>query len=349
MISNRNALLAPLVVIVSESSTKGGGHVNRQLAIVEEAISRGFKVFVMGQLSALSCATFRKFGAKVLPVRAQNRILSEASKLLESIEQRNSRIAVVIDDYSLHSISEQLLSPSRMVVVFTDGQNLPYVPQLQVDSARLAQTAPASAGIFGIDAAIISRKMKALREERRSAPAGTRGTSLKFVVNFGSADYADNSFLLYGLLADLVQNSRFEIVLGPLYRGKLVDSRIKPIKNVLITPSPHSEYLSVLNEANVAIGASGLSAFERAFLGLPSLNFAVAGNQIGIAQILSRAGAALEGKYPITATALTSFMETMEDHALYQTMSAAGMNAVDGQGASRVISRIVEEAQSVEN
>lgn len=335
-----------IVVLVAESHDKGGGHVKRQVALVEEATDRGHEVFVIGQLSVASVVALKKLGANVVPVINEIECLTEALDLLSSLRSRASRKAVIVDDYGLLPHIEQLLDSCRMVVVFTDGQKTAAVPQLVVDSA-ITTTKPHSdelGTISGLDAAIIGKSFKALRHKRIQKLSNTSFTRGKIVVNFGSSDQADLSLAVHDLLKGMKPERKFEIVLGPQYNGGLASKELERTDNVSTKFGRSLGYLSALRNAGAAIGASGLSAYERAFIALPSLNVAVASNQSGIARILTQAGAAIEAELPIHAQTITNFLLALDDPEIYLGMASAGLRKLDGQGAKRVINRIEEGA-----
>lgn len=338
-------LSVEIVILVSESPTKGGGHVKRQMAVVEEAIERGHRITVIGVLSMTSSITLRKLGANVVRVVSEVEAFEHARQLLAPLMKIRSRVALIVDDYDLIQLEENLLEVCKMVVVFTDGQELKSPPQLIVDSASVTQDTEGSRRISGLKAVMIGRQFKILRDERiRNVSQMSRPK--RILVNFGGADSDDFSLTLYTLIKEVHLLQNFEIVLGPLYKGGLKDlsGTVRLESNTKFVFNRAHKYLSLLGSSEAAIGASGLSAYERAFVGLPSLNFAVAGNQKGIARILASVGAAIEGKLPIRIECLKDFFDLLDNPDKYRDMLEAGLASVDGQGVNRLITRIEEEA-----
>ena len=94
-----------------------------------------------------------------------------------------------------------------------------------------------------------------------------------------------------------------------------------------------------MTQADLAIGAAGASAFERAALGLPSILVTLADNQRGICRLMVKAGAAANGGD--LGGALASQLHDQVTHLLSdglarQRMAQAASALVDGQGAARV-------------
>jgi UDP-2,4-diacetamido-2,4,6-trideoxy-beta-L-altropyranose hydrolase len=92
--------------------------------------------------------------------------------------------------------------------------------------------------------------------------------------------------------------------------------------------------------ADIAIAAAGSTAWELAFMGLPSLLIVVADNQHQIAAPLAQSGAAINlGWHNVCtpsdiAKALKELRTSIE---MRRTMSQCGQKLVDGCGAARVV------------
>ncbi|MGH7783882.1 MAG: glycosyltransferase, partial [Candidatus Binatia bacterium] len=100
-----------------------------------------------------------------------------------------------------------------------------------------------------------------------------------------------------------------------------------------------SDMRQLMTEADLAVGAAGASAFERAVLGLPSIIVIAAENQRGLADLLIDAGAATYCGY------LNSGMKNRLSNAARVLvgngqarfrMSRAASNLIDGQGGARI-------------
>jgi spore coat polysaccharide biosynthesis predicted glycosyltransferase SpsG len=94
----------------------------------------------------------------------------------------------------------------------------------------------------------------------------------------------------------------------------------------------------------LAIGAGGATTWERCCLGLPSIILEIADNQAGIAQAMVDAGVALDPG-PVHsrdfAQALRVALAHADDPASLNAMSEAAAAICDGDGAGRVVMRLV--------
>ena len=157
-------------------------------------------------------------------------------------------------------------------------------------------------------AALISEEVRGLRTLRASKNQPL-STPLGFItLGYGSHEglYEKLSKALIEIGSDLSRNFRFakrEPINGESTESN--DIRIGGIGTV--------GYAEALLNFDFAIGAAGLSAYERAFLGIPSINIPLAKNQIGISRILASNGAALE--LPLTDT--RDFVADLRTHLNY--------------------------------
>jgi UDP-2,4-diacetamido-2,4,6-trideoxy-beta-L-altropyranose hydrolase len=105
-----------------------------------------------------------------------------------------------------------------------------------------------------------------------------------------------------------------------------------------------SDMASRLRRADIAVGAGGISTWERCCLGLPSITLSIAENQDKGAQELGAVGATLylgraaEADVTTIQAALQVLLNT---DSLRQTMAANAARLVDGLGAERVACRML--------
>ena len=98
-------------------------------------------------------------------------------------------------------------------------------------------------------------------------------------------------------------------------------------------------YPAILAEADLAIGAGGVSALERACIGLPSIIIALAQNQMRLATALAdiRIAHFIGTIDAVTLAKLAAAVEALaNDTRLRGQMSARGAEFVDGRGCARV-------------
>jgi RimJ/RimL family protein N-acetyltransferase len=150
---------------------------------------------------------------------------------------------------------------------------------------------------------------------------------------FGGTELALEALLLAGIGAAV------DVVVGS---GMPDIMRVRRLAEML---SPEAlihvdvrDMATLTHNADIAIGAGGMSALERCCLGVPSLLVTVAENQVGLAEALGRAGAvSMLGKLAsLTVGELTrSLRDLAHDAPRRRLMGEAAREITDGLGAAR--------------
>jgi len=148
--------------------------------------------------------------------------------------------------------------------------------------------------LFGPDYAVLRPEFKKYRETsliRRSDHAVK-----KILINFGGGD-PDNYIarVLRALLSiDIPDNVSISIIFGSMSKtSKEHKNLIAQFSNMIVSYGMVNNMAELLTESDLVIGAAGSSSWERCCLGVPSIIFPVAPNQVGIAKQLSKSGAAI--------------------------------------------------------
>jgi UDP-2,4-diacetamido-2,4,6-trideoxy-beta-L-altropyranose hydrolase len=105
----------------------------------------------------------------------------------------------------------------------------------------------------------------------------------------------------------------------------------------------------LMAESDLAIGAAGATSWERCCLGLPTIQIALAQNQVSIAQALSDAGVALMLRVETIAQTLPRLIDTMNSADKLCTSSVASSAVTQGNGAALVSDHIKEAKEAHEN
>lgn len=105
---------------------------------------------------------------------------------------------------------------------------------------------------------------------------------------------------------------------------------------------PGGDMQRAVEEADVAISAAGLTAYELACAGVPSVLLAVADNQLPVAVGFEQRGwaTALDARSGLRSSDLRAALGSLEDEAVRDRLAAAGPSVVDGYGADRICAAI---------
>lgn len=174
--------------------------------------------------------------------------------------------------------------------------------------------------------------------EKRAHVKQRRGPVKRILVSFGGADAESFTTKVLQLLAEINLQLQVDVVVGSQH----------PCLNQIMTICNLNGYgyhldinyiSKLMLNADIAIGAGGSSSLERCCLGLPTLVFSLADNQIEIAKNLESFGAciyvgnAVDKNLMILKKKLTHLLSNPDEISV---LSKNAYSLVDGLGTMRV-------------
>ena len=308
------------VLIRTDSSNRiGTGHVSRCLRVAIELKKRGCEVsFVCANLQGNVSSWILNSGFKVLEVGVFGQANvdpmessgpkeiqdPDATTTMGFAASLDARI-VIVDHYGLDSNWEEPLVDSGLRVISIDdldGRNhlatCVIRPGLPSHSSNDLVEIPAkSIQLSGLRYAVVSAEFC---EGRNSRAQEVDAKDLRILVYFGGVDEKNFSeravdSLLSSIARGLLAPMKVDLVLGARnsYRRAL---EIKYASNPFVQLHQFASSLApLMNKCDVAIGAGGVTAFERVAAGLPSIVFSLAANQIRVCRALDELGLAIDG------------------------------------------------------
>ena len=357
------------VVIRADASLAiGSGHVMRCLVLAEALRAAGAEVgFVCrahsGHLGSTIAA--RGFAVDLLsaaprttPIGADEPAhalwlgadpLIDASETRAVVRAQGGVDLLIVDHYGLDRRFESVLRPEvGRIAVIDDLADRPHHCDVLIDQNFGAEIPGRYAGLLpegteqllGAATAMIAPAFAAARAARPVRDGSLR----RILVFFGGVD-ADNASLLAleGIEVAGLSDIAVDVVVGGAnpHSATLADFAAARPWVTLLPPQP--TLAPLMAAADLAIGAGGVTAIERAVVGLPSLLLAIAENQVAPARGLARAGGALylgrlaEVSAADIAAALRLLARTPEALA-HMAETAAGL--CDGRGLERLVRRL---------
>lgn len=284
----------------------GAGHVMRCLALAQ----------------ALADAGARPAFVTAAPARLVRRLEDEGFPMTQPGLDQVSAMralgpdAVVLDGYGFTTETQERFRAIAPVLVVDDGARVPrYAADIILDQNAGAEDRPypTDAGtvqLLGARYVLIRRQLLEARRRPRVPAAGPA----RVLVSLGGTG-----------------DGPAERVLAALRRAR------QPVEIELADGS--GEIAELMAWAEVAVAAAGTTAWELAFMGLPSLLLVLAENQHVVARGMIEAGAAVIGEVERAGEQLNRLLE---DGSALGRMAAAGRALVDGRGAERVASALLE-------
>ncbi len=259
---------------------------------------------------------------------------------------------LIIDHYALDIQWESAMRKvTKNIMVIDDMANREHDCEILLDHNLFANTFNRYSRLVGSNTLqLLGPEYALLRKEfsdhRRSLTKNISDKK-KILISFGGVDLLNAAGRVVSLLKNEIKmqmditvvagmaNPNFECLM------KTCDGS----KNITLFRTVES-IAQLLAGTYIAVGGGGVSALERCALGIPTLIYAIAENQIKPSMELSRIGAAVYmGK--IEDMRPDAFIENIEmlvnDKGAWSKMSQEAMETVDAEGISRILSCIMEQ------
>ncbi len=323
------------------SPTIGGGHVMRCLALAETMEETGWDVTFASRPSTV----------ETLPMLAQTGYaLRQVTAALADEPDELTRLLpdgcdlLVIDNYGWDIARERdCRGWARNILVLDDVTGRNHDCDFLLDSAATdkllySNRVPGEAVVLtGPRHALVRR---AFVRQRVAAMARRRGEPVRSVlVSFGATDPFNAAAIALDALADTLPDALVTVAMSS-HAPHLETLRQRAGRKIRFALDV-TDMASLLAAADLAIGAAGGMAFERAALGLASVIVTLADNQRNLGALLASAGAVADAG-PLdagTSARLRHAISTLvEDARRRDAMADAAAALVDGRGPRRVMS-----------
>jgi UDP-2,4-diacetamido-2,4,6-trideoxy-beta-L-altropyranose hydrolase len=262
---------------------------------------------------------------------------------------------LVVDHYQLDQQWQGALRASAdRIMVIDDLANRPHDCDLLLDQNLVpgmqkryaGKVPPACRQLLGPDYALLHPAYAELHQH--TAPR--RGAIRRILVFFGGADSANltdraiDAFVAVGR-----PDMHMDVVLGASSRHReAIGQKAKEHANISLHTSLPS-LAKLMSQADLAMGAGGVTHWERLCLGLPCLVVTLSDNQLAASQELHRLGLVdLLGHHDaVDALAMTQALKARLDQGLPEEWSKRCMARVDGGGANRVRDALADTAVAI--
>lgn len=323
---------------VDASAQIGSGHFMRCLSLADALRRRG--------------ATIR-FVSHRLPTHALQMLIDRAYDAAEidgtaDAEETASALAgstfdwLVVDHYALDASWEsKLRQQARHILAIDDLADRPHDCDVLLDQnlhpdmdGRYTGKVPRSCLM------LLGPRYALLREEfQRARPqtSARTGPAARVLVSFGGADAQNHTaHAIEALLASGADLS-VDVVIGTQHAHQHdIESACR--RHRFQCHVQTRRMAELMAAADLAIGAGGITTWERCCMGVPSLVLSVAANQHAVVDEAARQGLLYAaGSASLDVPALALHLKALLDNtALREMMSRNGLGAVDGRGVERV-------------
>jgi UDP-2,4-diacetamido-2,4,6-trideoxy-beta-L-altropyranose hydrolase len=337
--------MARVVFRCDASPSIGSGHIMRCMALASIFANTGWQV------------AFAVAGETVSSVAALRQSAIERVVLDDGAESEPGELArhwpagadlLVVDHYGRDAVFERACRPwAKRIAVIDDLADRPHDADLLVDAGALSpdayrsRVAESCEVLTGPQFAIVA---PAFARARTAALARRDGRPVERVlVSFGQIDPGNVTAQALAALQAVEFDGEIDVVIGHTAQH-LVQLRAQVERGVHLHVDA-ANMPELMSAADLAIGAGGVTAWERCCLGLPSILMAVAENQRGIVSRVASAGAGIDASPAAGVTesrTASALRRLLADGTQRAAMARAAAALVDGRGCDRVLARLVK-------
>lgn len=287
-----------------------------------------------------------KIKTHILPIKAGNDAGTDADiDAVLSMAEKHAADWVILDGYCFGSRFHKAIRDRGIrLLVLDDTAHLPAYhadlvlnQNIHAEKSLYPHTDPDTRLLLGPAYILLGDAFLSHPQHQRHISDNVHN----ILVSMGGSDPRNHIPTIVNVLNRIkAPNLRLTIVAGPA-NPNIADVRAAAgASHHHVTLLRHTQAMQdLMAQADLAISASGSSAWELAYMGLPGILIAAAENQVPVGQHLMNAGAALflnpEG--PLDPEEIVSAFEKLANAPEYRReMSGLGMRLVDGKGARRV-------------
>ncbi len=354
------------VIRVDSSYEIGSGHVMRCLSLAQRLRDKNIRVcFVCLEFpgninSFIEKAGFEVHRLQLAGADRSHRIkfekgsfvteFEDAQEVVNVLKDKNADL-LVVDHYWVDFEWERRVRPhvERLMVIDDYGTRRHYCDILLDQNLYRKSDRPYEGLVphncellIGPEYALIRPQFKKARENLRKRD----GKIERILIAFGGMDHENVTTMAIKAISEYTSNGiRADVVVGAKNPHKEMVKDICKQKPNITYHCQVSEMAQLMVRSDIALGATGISAWERCCVGLPSLVITLADNQEKTAEILSKKGVVLHlgSHHNVLSEQITSaFGLLIENAEMVKEMSLKGLDLVDGSGCERIVERLLD-------
>jgi UDP-2,4-diacetamido-2,4,6-trideoxy-beta-L-altropyranose hydrolase len=335
-----------VIIRVDASNSIGTGHIMRCLTLADELTqNRGKVEFICREEPGNMINHIEKRGYEVKPLPAGIDLETDRELSQDFLGKHTETIDwLVVDHYELDARWESYMHSSvRKIMVIDDMANRPHDCDLLLDQNynetpnRYQRLVPITCTqLLGPEYALLRPQFSKAREKLRNRT----GEVKRILVFMGGADPTNQTCkVLRAIKKFNSPDIAVDTVIGVSNKHREEIENLASNMSKTICHYNVENMSELMAVADLSIGASGTTSWERCCVGLPSLVITIANNQIKIAENLGKNGIITNLGWfeDVNQSDIKSALEYLLDKPdIIRQMSIDGMRIVDTLGTERV-------------
>lgn len=348
------------------SPRTGTGHLMRCLALARALQQRGAKVsFLMREVPAALAETIEGLGFNLfrLPEGSPREAGwlgvpwdADALQTAAALKAQGNADWLVIDHYGIdYRWEERVQTTSCRILVIDDLAQVRHSCDVLLNQNLLADAQARYRSLVPETCRLLTGpRFALLREEFHACRASLHRNFdqvRNLLVFLGGADPDGVSLRILNVL-DAMRPREFKVtvVVGAASPHCAAVERAYAGRAGFQVIIQSSNMAQLMSAADLAIGAGGVSAWERCCLGLPSIVIAIAENQVEVSKAAAAAGAFLYvgSSADISDDELVATLKVMVGNgSLRRSLSEISLGLVDGRGCQRAAKAVLQRPLQV--
>lgn len=335
-----------MIVIRSDASlTLGIGHVMRCIALAETLKKHAEVLFICKQLPGNLIDYLKNLKFNVVSLPANLRVSEEPLFLFELFKNFSSIRWLIVDHYEIDYQWECMISTKvDKLLVIDDLNNRPHWADLLLNQnydyslVSYQDSVPDSCELLlGPTYALLRSEFSALCHDQQL------NDSFQLLISFGGSDLTNQTYRVLNACLKLKQLIHLDVIIGHTNPHKQsLKNSFKSCNN--ITYHYQTEQMgSLMQQANLIIGAGGATLWECFSAGLPCLILNVAANQQSNSQRLAEDGFIfyLGTSHTVSEKSLLAGIKfAITANTRRDIMGKKCRELVDGLGVQRVVEKL---------
>ena len=333
-----------LLIRADANAVIGVGHMMRCLGLAQQWQAEGGRViFILAQPNPIleKRLELDKFEVRVLNTSPGQ--LEDAQQTAQCVREIGAKI-LLVDGYHFKQNWFTVVRKEKVKIgLWTDYCQDSFLPvdlilnqNPHAQAAELQAMAPGAQVLAGLDYLVLRKEFLNRPELRHSRTQGVK----KILITLGGGDSAnDSGKILEALKLIPYSLPQISLVVGHNNpRFEELTSTAKDLPTVTLERAK-DDFAAYSQEFDLAISAAGATLWELGYLGLPSLAYIVAENQVPLAQSIQTLGMGVnmgwnhDFKNQLFAQTLQGFLS---DSLRLEAMSKKALQTIDGKGGVRV-------------
>lgn len=316
----------------------GSGHFYRCLALAQEFSRKKMKTIflITNKQEFLKHIQKLPFPYYVLKGNSEQEIIDNCKTILPNIEKLIVDLPLRNSDYSKE------FSSTTKVAILDDVGNKTIYSDLLVNGSAVKKYHNYKI-LSKKTKRLIGPKFMILRKEfadARNRVKIKKEPIKKILLTFGGTDDADITRSLSLFLVN--HNFKITVVIGPSYSHKQDLKNFANQHNFTIKDSV-IRIADLFSKQDLVISSSGLTSYELACLGIPSIFIPIDEEQKPTSKTLQKLGFGVYyGFWDQNFKKLEKILSEINDYSLRKKMFVQGRKILDGKGLNRVVKNLLE-------